>query len=148
VRTRFSLSWAYNFSVSLITPPLTGQVIFPSLPAIHFHFFQRRFVRKFQRPKFSKLALRRIFWILSRVFLIVVGYQRCKKGFLTLSPQGGSNSRPLVYKTSALSTELWRLLIFAHQIFIFQRKNKRRLPFQLSHFMRQMTLTLAIFHSC
>ena len=26
----------------------------------------------------------------------------------TYSPQGGSNSRPLVYKTSALSTELWR----------------------------------------
>ena len=25
------------------------------------------------------------------------------------SPQGGSNSRPLVYKTSALTTELWRL---------------------------------------
>ncbi len=27
---------------------------------------------------------------------------------LVPSPQGGSNSRPLVYKTSALSTELWR----------------------------------------
>lgn len=27
-----------------------------------------------------------------------------------LSPQAGSNCRPLVYKTSALTTELWRLL--------------------------------------
>ena len=27
------------------------------------------------------------------------------------SPQGGSNSRPLVYKTSALATELWRQAI-------------------------------------
>ena len=28
------------------------------------------------------------------------------------SPQGGSNSRPLVYKTSALATELWRHVRF------------------------------------
>ena len=31
-----------------------------------------------------------------------------KKPLLRHSPQGGSNSRPLVYKTSALTTELWR----------------------------------------
>ena len=37
------------------------------------------------------------------------------------SPQGGSNSRPLVYKTSALTTELWR-----HAV---QMKKQRRNQF-------------------
>ena len=32
------------------------------------------------------------------------------------SPQGGSNSRPLVYKTSALTTELWRLQLFFYHL--------------------------------
>ena len=40
------------------------------------------------------------------------------------SPQGGSNSRPLVYKTSALATELWRQAIFeAPSITNHLRKN-------------------------
>ncbi len=35
--------------------------------------------------------------------------EQCKKKpRFRRSPQGGSNSRPLVYKTSALTTELWR----------------------------------------
>ena len=42
-----------------------------------------------------------------------------KKPRLRHSPQGGSNSRPLVYKTSALTTELWRPNRLSNELLAF-----------------------------
>ena len=49
-----------------------------------------------------------IHFILKCIMTILEKKQSLKRKIIG-SPQGGSNSRPLVYKTSALTTELWRL---------------------------------------
>ena len=81
--------------------PITLQL---SLPNIFIQLLRRQQLGKLNKKKKKKKKTTKVREkrISSSILIFPKNLLHC------LSPQRGSNSRPLVYKTSALTTELWR----------------------------------------
>lgn len=65
-----------------------------------------QFTRRWQNLEISYKVEN--FWYKLTRLVTVTSDTKKRKIYWPCSPQWGSNSRPLVYKTSALTTELWR----------------------------------------